>query len=73
MVWPQQLHSFWNILGGTAAIAHPLLLQMGDDGLLLSGSGVEARMLDLDKSFQELAEVEGAKMYKAADWRCALA
>lgn len=52
--------------------SHPLLLQLGDDGLPFSGSGAEARMLDLDISFQELAEVEGAQMYKAADWRCVL-
>ncbi len=49
--------------------SHPLVLDMGNGTLPSTEASPAVRMLDLDASYQQLANAEGAQVYKAADWR----
>ena len=51
--------------------SHPLVLDMGNGTLPSTEASTAVRMLDLDASYQQLANAEGAQVYKAADWRYA--
>ncbi|BDA41016.1 hypothetical protein COCOBI_01-6710 [Coccomyxa sp. Obi] len=49
--------------------SHPLLVKMGNGTLPSTGAPAEVRMFDLDEGYRHLAKIEGAQVYKAADWR----
>lgn len=49
--------------------SHPLLVEMGTGVHPSPGAPAKARMLSLGGGYQRLAEAEGGKLAKAADWR----
>lgn len=50
--------------------SHPLLVTLGNATIPSTAAPRDARILEMDSSYQELAEAEGSQIYKAADWRC---